>query len=507
MKKGFFISSRLQAAISCLFALAGLLSISSAIAQQSTQDYMDNVIEPYIANRTAVYNNKKTVVENNILNWANNPDTGQFHMGNWWSSIYFNLQDEWLTEVQTFLCNISRFPYTHLHSYDDLHDGADISGGSCKIDIEYSGSGLIAGRCFTIISIYPWCPIFQIWSDLVDYLFPVQKTNISSQPFYSRYLNFMEVYPAKLMLFLQLNWLARFKVWQTLFEFFQWRNTPFPSSLPPSNSPLLNNSRFHSEAWLQQTRMRAFSRFFPEEEIADDDEWYIPHIQMEQPQWGTDTDAYDLAYWLADSDSHDSVAYDQFMNHSEACIKNNMAKGKTPDFPTKIKSSWTADGSAGSDGQTVGQCLNDVGETTPYQAWHRLHISDGFFQTLFKGLKAYNAESSHRNKTFSYRHDIDRWHFFPSALSSIGADVDELNDSYRGDINTFTQCQTMEEITRPNLQWSDVNVPVVGSKEETTIERFNHFSGCWGFKGWTFWMLAIRWWPSVFGQAYNLRVR
>jgi len=515
-KRELFLNNWILIHIVYLLALASPLPFRAAFAQQTTSSYMNNVIKPYIASQASTYNTVEQNVKANITNWANNPSLGQFYMGNWWSSMIFDLQNDWLTEVQTLLCNMSESGQaqmtTHFHSYDDLHDGADISGGSCKIDIEYSGSGLIAGRCFSIISIYPWCPVFQIWSDLVDYLYPVQKTNISSQPFYSRYLTFMEVFPAKIQLLLQLSWATRFKVWLTLFEFFRWRNAPFPSSIPPSNIPLLWNSNFHTEAWLQQTRERGFSRFFPEEEIADDDEWYIPHWQMEQPQWTTDIDAYDLAYWLKDTKSHDKSSYKKFMKNPEDCARNNMATGKTPDFPTKVKSAWTANSSAGSSGRSVGRCLDDVGETIPYQAWHRPHISDGFFQTLFKGLKAYNKESSHRNKIFTYRHDIDRWHFFPSFLSSIGANVAELNDSYRKDIQNddnrgIFQCRPMDQITRPNLQWSDVNVPVVGSKEETTIERFNHFSGCWGFKGLAFWMLAFRWMPSVFGPVYNLRLR
>ncbi|MDC0357846.1 hypothetical protein OAO01_03450 [Oligoflexia bacterium] len=509
MKKGCFVN--LRALISTIALVALTLGCFSPYvsAQQSTDQYMNDVIAPYMLNRRAVYNNLKETVEGKIQGWADNPDLGQYHMGNLYPDAIFDLQNDWLQDLQTFLCNMSDIPYTHFHSYDDLHDGISFEVGSCSIDFKYEGSGLVAGRCLNIITIPPYCWVFFIWADLVDYLYPVQKINVSSQPFYSRYLKLMQVFPAMMKLLLELGVFARFQVFQTLREFTEYRNAPIPTSLPPSTAELVFSKDFPKLHWLQQTRSRGFARLFPEEEIYDDREWYMPNRDMKQPKWATDLDAFELAYWLQETKDLDKNLYKKHMQKYYACAENNMATGKTPDFPKRVNSAWKADGSAGSSGSNIGgiQCLDDVGEVMPYQAWHRPHISDGFFQTLFKSLKAYNTVKKHRNKIYTYDNQIDKWHFFPSFLSNVGSDLNELNDRYISDINDTFQCNVMKDITRPNLDWKLVNVPLVGSKEETTIERFSFFSGCWGWKGWTAWLLAFRWMPSVHGQMYNLRVK
>ncbi len=275
-----------------------------------------------------------------------------------------------------------------------------------------------------------------------------------------------------------------------------------------------------------------------------------------------------------EADTNQPTTKKQHLDHPERCARHNAFTGRSPEeMLTAIcdegneecKERWRKrwDGMQPGSGSRRDfrktRCLSDVGEISKASRT-RMHNTDFLFQTLVNGYQQYHAKFPHGSKSISLDLDLDRFHLLPSekhehfdptSLQDIGAAwrgamlmnefiPAELNISLKRDLyedngamgavpffgdlvgGACSKWSDLKNKERNRKHWdfglSNVTRPVsMGAAQETTLEVFTLFSGCYGWPGEEEWKLdiwglisidfIIRALFSEFGPLGDLRVR
>src|SRR3990167_1439895 len=303
-------------------------------AAAPTSDEIKQLITEYGSEQGSTYQDKKSEVESNIESWQN-PDRGDWGFGNPAPDLLFDIETDWLEEFQTLSCNFADIPYSYYHSYDDLHSEPEIETKNCEIHFKYEpdGSGRKSGECVLILSIPPYCWVFIIRADLVEYAFPTHKISLSEQIYQSRYLDMFDTFPALMELAEHLQVEAPLDNIPETINMVKSAigDTSAPIVNLPTIPPLFFNPTFWT--WLQGLGgQKGFSRHWGEPDFIEDDEWWIPHIHADEPEYITDFEDYKLSYWLPESASVNSSHLNKHLSEPQECVRNNFDTEKS-DIP------------------------------------------------------------------------------------------------------------------------------------------------------------------------------
>lgn len=494
--------------------LITILLVQSAHAAPPTEQDVRARIRKYASEESEIFQQKKQEVEQH-MDRVLNGEMPRWRLGNQNPEQAFETEQDWIENVQTLMCNMSDGGKTYWHSYEDLQSEPEIeeteNDGDCDCRIYYKysppGSGRASGLCRLELSLPPYCPTLCIDADLVEYYIAVRKHNVSDQRLMSRYLGTDEnISVAKDLLFF-IKTQAGDKAAKAIDEVLSSQalsgliNQPVnvdPQQIMPTLSPVL--------AFLQAgAYTHGFGRIWSEKNIKDDHQWFHPHVEKDDTFWATDYD-FDMSMYIQDSEAVDSNKYDTHMRAPETCVRDNMATGKTGDFPSKINPNWTAKESQRNPQDLQDwHCLKEVGELFPYTAHNRrLYNTDGVFQTFVKTFQIYNHQYD-KSERYSFRPDIDRLSL-PYSFDTPALLNDKLNQDLRDKTSPF-RCNLLDDISNNALSYEKSNVVDLGAGAETTIEEFVKFRGCWGWGGYSTYLLPIYevYGPSSF-EMYEKRV-
>lgn len=483
----FKCSPRLVWVLTIFLSLNCVEKISFAQAIP-TDTYTESITKLWLQERASKSENIAAEVKNKMDEWTKG-ELPIWRLGNPNPESLFDYDADVIEEYSTKACNLSDGAYSNGHSYEDLEQEPETEftyeNGECVLHYKYppayDGNARRSGLCDLRLSLPPYCPTFIIRADLVEYLFPTAKINISEQLFHSRYLSFSEVSSALVSTYNTLS--------TSGMQIDAPRTLGKVMNKFGLNSTTLTTPNFQLDQlyWIQAPAgTRAYSRIFGEDFAAESFS-FRPHIAKKIPSYATDIDGFRISTWLPESSLVSSSQANKHMSQPEVCIRNNMYSGKTPDFPQKIDRNWSP-APAFQNPRSLDEwlCIKDIGEVIPFTASRRINNSDGFVQALVKGLKIYQNQVS-KSRRYDFRPDVDMIHFLPSYLNPP-----QLNSKYQEELGQEKACHFIDDLSKANLHWDDVNIREAGSGQEGTIEIFTRFRGCWGFPGAASYAFTIR---------------
>ncbi len=435
-------------------------------------------------------------VLNNVEQWG----TGRQHWEKYRGATSGEVSQAHSTDTQKAIKNfISCQDKDNQHNLYQIWSPANVQTGNCYEYHAYSyfGGGHMTGLCLRIISIPPWCWLYFIWADLVEYYYPAYKLDVSEQMFQSRYVSTGEVSGALSSLESVLKDVPA-SVASTLDLVAQKSS----GSLMPGG--LGSSDGADGITKVADNAYKAISQY---RSAHPDAGFSAPHLfkqysrntfeilnTMTGPPFGMAMFRQiphlpHTHYFYTDMPL--GYRYAKLLNYSKtfaqkyglmflvptgerACIRDNIASGKTTrgsigDFEMFSMRSEKL-------------CVKNVGEIYAFTDNRRPHITDASFQGAQKNIDMYQGDDSllamllrriskgiwGMGTPHTYVRKVDKWNVIYNPI------FEQENNK---------KCDPVDSMARVHTSYDKSNIKETRKGGENSFEIYPMFKGCWDFKG------------------------